>query len=600
MKQHLFIKFLALSILFLQCTPEVILRKAKVDMKKHVYCNAIGKLKKIVTKDLPQNNEIKINLAESYRLTQQYDSAEFYYAQIARLPETEAQPIYYLYYAQMLQINGKCDLAEEWYQKFVKLVPEDLRGQYLSKSCYYQQELQTKNLEAYTVRNAPFNTAKDENQPNLDSNRVVYSMQDAKTCLNSFLFTNGTSVYGVSNTATSPQNVGVVVKLKKSNFKVKNGKPLAFSNLIVSGKKAYFSAKLNGVYSRSDSIKVHNWQIFVGDWENSKLQNVASLPFNSHEYNTLMPSLSPNGSKIYFSSDMPGGFGGLDLYVSEQENGKWGPPTNLGPGVNTEGHEISPSISPSKRLYFASDGHIGLGGFDILYADDKGNSQWSLPENLGAPINSTYNDFGFTINKQDTAGFFSSNRKGSNGHNDIYSFTKFTRTIQVFVYDDVSKLPIGGATVVANKSKNTGKTGKDGKVTFELKFNTCSDFVATLEGYESNHKEGCVKGALLSNAPVVTIPLTPLLKFNVEGIVFDLSTGLPLPASIVHLIKDDNIIKTLTTDASGRYFFALEKGVCYKLKAEKENYLSVTSAESICTNLNESKAFIVNLNLSPQ
>jgi outer membrane protein OmpA-like peptidoglycan-associated protein len=328
--------------------------------------------------------------------------------------------------------------------------------------------------------------------------------------------------------------------------------------------------------------------------------NEESMPFNSDEYSCAHPSLSADGTKLFFASDMPGGFGGMDLYVSEMEGGKWGPATNLGPGINTEGHELFPFIHQTGRLYFASDGHMGMGGMDIIYVDDKGNGLWSTPENVGAPINSQDDDFCYNVNEDGTQGFFSSDRAGGAGRDDIYSFTKSSAPIKVFVYDAVTKAPLENATVVADKIKRTAKTGKDGKLTYELKFNSCSDFAATLEGYEPNHKEGCVKDATSLDNAIVEIPLSKTLKHSVEGVVFDLSTGLPLPDATVQLIGGKDSIKTMTTDASGRYSFPLDNGFCYKLRGEKDKYLAVSTEDTVCTkDLTENKVYLVNLNLQP-
>jgi Tetratricopeptide repeat/WD40-like Beta Propeller Repeat len=421
MQQHLYIRILCLSFLFLQCQPKISMSTVNADMSQNDYTSAIEKLKKMERKGTPEDKEVSLKLAECYRLTQQYDKAESYYAQIVKM--LDAQPIHFLYYGQMLQINDKSDLAKEWYQKFVDLVPDDVRGQYLLKSIDAKQELLTKNLGVYAVQKALFNTAKDENQPTLNGSQILYSVQVGNTGINSFLFTNGTSIYEAANGTTTAQNAKVFLNLKTINIGGDNCTVLALSNLTVVGNKVFFSAKQSCSFIKKGGVQIHNWKIFTADWVNGAMLNIMSLPFNSDEFNALMPSLSTDGSQIYFSSDMPGGFGGLDLYVSKKEMGKWGPAMNLGPNINTEGNEISSFITSPEGLYFASNGHLGLGGFDILYASDTGRGQWSSPVNLGAPINSVSDDFGFNSSKDKTKGIFSSNRKGGAGFNDIYSFT---------------------------------------------------------------------------------------------------------------------------------------------------------------------------------
>lgn len=144
---------------------------------------------------------------------------------------------------------------------------------------------------------------------------------------------------------------------------------------------------------------------------------------NSADYSVGHPWLSTNGDTLYFASDMPGGIGGSDIYYCQRsQNGQWGIPHNVGKKVNTEGNELFPFVDEAnKRLYFASNGLSGLGGLDIFVADYK-NGEFTTPRNIGAPINSPYDDFAYIINSSNSFGFFSSNRPSGKGGDDIYHF----------------------------------------------------------------------------------------------------------------------------------------------------------------------------------
>lgn len=159
-----------------------------------------------------------------------------------------------------------------------------------------------------------------------------------------------------------------------------------------------------------------------GDWT-----DVSILPFCSEEFNTVHPSLSADGRRLFFSSNRPGGFGGIGVLYSDFFNGAWSPPINLGPVVNTEGNEIFPFAEKNGRLHFASNGHIGLGGLDIYYTVPLAKNEWSMPVNLGAPINSNADDFGIVFGANETWGFFTSDRDGGAGRDDIYVFRKMLR-----------------------------------------------------------------------------------------------------------------------------------------------------------------------------
>ncbi|MFD2562706.1 TolB family protein [Aquimarina rubra] len=161
-------------------------------------------------------------------------------------------------------------------------------------------------------------------------------------------------------------------------------------------------------------------KIYKADYVNGKWKNIEELPFSSDEYSIAHPALSPDGRFMYFASDMPGSYGQSDLYVVEIfEDGTYGTPRNLGDKINSPGRETFPYISDRGTLFFASDGHEGLGGLDIFMVLPNRTTGWSI-YNLGAPINSVKDDFTFIINEENNTGYFASNRINGKGGDDIY------------------------------------------------------------------------------------------------------------------------------------------------------------------------------------
>lgn len=152
------------------------------------------------------------------------------------------------------------------------------------------------------------------------------------------------------------------------------------------------------------------------DWE-----NIQPLPFNEPENNFMHPSVSADGEKLYFVSDRPGGFGGYDIYVADKIDGKWMDPINLGPEINTPANEVFPFIHSTGVLFFSSNGHAGFGGLD-LFLIDISQRVWGELVNLGSPFSSPKDDFGLNMNATGTQGFFSSNREGGEGKDDLYIF----------------------------------------------------------------------------------------------------------------------------------------------------------------------------------
>ena len=170
-------------------------------------------------------------------------------------------------------------------------------------------------------------------------------------------------------------------------------------------------------------LKLYRSRLEKGKWSKAE-----ELPFNSDSYSVAHPALSSDGNKLYFASDMPGGKGLSDLYVVDIQGDDFGTPKNLGGLINTEGRETFPYISDSGRMYFASDGHIGLGGLDVFVAMPT-MRDFEKPINIGAPVNSPDDDFTFILNEDTKIGYFASNRPGGMGNDDIYSFLQIEALI---------------------------------------------------------------------------------------------------------------------------------------------------------------------------
>lgn len=163
-------------------------------------------------------------------------------------------------------------------------------------------------------------------------------------------------------------------------------------------------------------LKIYEAQRGYYDWE-----NLRELSFNSNEYTCMHPALSADGERLFFASDMPGGYGGMDLYFVEKRGNTWSSPINMGPEINTVGNEVFPFFHESGMLFFSSTGHEGMGGLDLFMINLSGR-KWGKVTPLGTPFNTPNDDFGLVLNRQATRGYFSSNRPGGVGDDDIYIF----------------------------------------------------------------------------------------------------------------------------------------------------------------------------------
>jgi outer membrane protein OmpA-like peptidoglycan-associated protein len=185
----------------------------------------------------------------------------------------------------------------------------------------------------------------------------------------------------------------------------------------------YFTRNNYGKKLKRDQNGINNLKIYRSTKVNGEWTEAEEVSFNSDEYSTGHPALSPDGKKLYFVSDMPGSIGQTDIFVVDVlDNGQYSAPKNLGPGINTEQKEMFPFIN-DKKLYFASNGHVGLGGLDVYEVayDEEGFKEVL---NMGQPINSNKDDFSYIVNEENQKGYFASNRKGGKGDDDIYSFKR--------------------------------------------------------------------------------------------------------------------------------------------------------------------------------
>lgn len=581
------------------------LNKAQRYMDQLNYIGAIEIYNQILNKS--DNAEAKINIAECYRKISDSENAEYWYGQVVRLPEAES--VHRLYYGQTLQRNGKCDLAKEWYEKYINEVPDDLRGQYLVEACDYEDELMTKNSGIYDIQHLEFNSGLDDFTPVYFKEGIVFASERDK----------GVAVKRRSAWTGNPFLELYYLKAEEQkgeecgNFEY--GSPEKFGAKDLNSKfhdaAVAFSSDEQEIFITRNNIKdgkigkddddIVKLKIFhAANKGGDKWGDLEGLPFNSDEYSVAHPALTTDGNRLFFASDMPGGFGGMDLYFSEKENGKWGPPMNLGPAINTEGNEIFPYYHFSERLYFSSDGQIGLGGLDLYYMDDQGDGQWGAIQNMGYPINTISDDFGLVMNDKGTCGHLSSDREGGAGRDDIYSFRKTASPVHILVYDKNTKEPIEGASVINDCTGNTLITGPDGKVTIDMKMGECCNFAASMEGYLENAEEGCTKDINIGDPVFVEIPLDQENKFELEGVVFDQSTGYPLPGAEVTLTNDcEDEDYTVVSDSTGYFIFPLKEDCCYTVKGSMDDCLAQSIKDQCTRGLEEATTLQVVIDLMP-
>lgn len=397
-------------------------KSADNKFEKFAYVDAAKTYESIAKKGY-RTPELLQKLGDSYYFNSNFDNAAKWYAELITLaPDTD--PEYYYRYAQSLKATGQNDKADEVMKTFISKNAADIRAKLYSSEKDYRAAI-AKNSGRYKLEDAGVNSSASDYGSAIFGDKMVFTT--ARDTGNFAKRTHSWDGKYLTNFYEAKINadgsLGAPTRLKGASKTRFHESTAAFTK---DGKTMFFTRNnfLNGKRGKSDKGKT-NLKIYKATFRDSIWQDVVELPFDNNDYNVAHPALSPDEKTLYFASDMGGGFGNSDLYkVAIGTDGTYGTPVNLGPTINTPGKETFPFMSSDNELYFSSDSHPGLGGFDIFVTklDDKG--VFGDVYNVGADANSPKDDFGFQINFQTKKGFLSSNRDGGKGSDDIYKFVE--------------------------------------------------------------------------------------------------------------------------------------------------------------------------------
>ena len=435
---------------FFGYSQEVKLKKANSNYENFQYEDAIVTYEKVAKKGY-KSVELFSKLGDSYYFQSKLKEANKWYNDLFSL-KNKLNSEYYFRYAQTLKAVGNYKKADEMMEKFNKVNTSDMRA-ILSKAQLDYLEVIKNNSGRYTIQNAGINSEFSDYGASFYKNTLVFaSARDTggifvkKHSWTNQSFTNlYSSLMDDNGSLLEPEKFS-----KKINSKYHESTPV-FTN---DGLTMYFTRNnyLNGKKGR-DSEKGVLLKLYKATKNGEEWGAVSELPFNSNEYSCAHPALSPDEKTLYFSSNMPGSKGMSDIYkVTILSDGNFGSPINLGDKINTQARETFPFISKNNELYFASDGHPGLGGLDVFVAQLNENDTHGKIKNVGEPVNSNFDDFGFIIDTNSNNGFFSSNRENDNlGYDDIYRFTEtismpkeLKQSLMGVVVDSSTQLPIEG------------------------------------------------------------------------------------------------------------------------------------------------------------
>lgn len=399
------------------------LKQALENLNDFAFMDAISNYEDLVSKGY-SDMDIYRNLGNAHFLNADYEGASLWYGKLLDGAAQETEPEYMYRYAQSLKSLERYEDSDQWMTRFHEAKAEDGRAKKYIGHRDYLEDIKRKSGN-YKIKNLPINSLESDFSPSFygESMLVFASARDAGLLRERTHLWNKKPFLDFYISKESTKNgFGLpTIFSKKLNKKTHESSP-AFTN---NGKTIYFTRNnsKNGKFMRDD-LGVSRLKIYRAQNKEGKWVDIEELPFNSDDYSVAHPSISEDGKKLYFASDMPGTIGGSDIFVVDiHEDQSFGKPMNLGPEVNTEGSETFPFISERGILYFASNGHPGLGGLDI-FAVKWDDLQNALVVNLGEPINSCNDDFSLIVRESTGIGYFASNRVGGKGSDDIYVFVE--------------------------------------------------------------------------------------------------------------------------------------------------------------------------------
>jgi outer membrane protein OmpA-like peptidoglycan-associated protein len=550
------------------------LKKANKFYSDQAYAQAIPYYEKAYQSD-SSDKFVLSNLGDCYRLTNNTAGQLKCYGGLVKYGK--AEPIHKLYYGQALMENGKSSDAKMYLEQYTA----DARGKEISSSTEKVKQY-TKNMDAYKVDLASFNSPENDFCAVNFNNTVVFASSRNKTkWIN---VKHGWTGDSYLNLYTTEKSGGVDLEPKPfmSDLDSKyNDGPVCFSKDF---NTVYFT---RNNYSKKAISKegTYKLKIFEGTMNANGFEKVTELPFNKNDYNCAHPSLSADGTTLYFASDMEGGKGGMDIYkCTKNADGSWGTPENLGDKVNTSGTEVFPFIASNGLLYFSSNGHDGLGGLDIYETKIK-DGKASRIYNMGEPVNSKDDDFGLYLGEDNKNGYISSNRKKGGMDDDIYTLqilrdVKRGKEVLIVTKDKESGEALANTVVKINEETIT--TNEKGE--FQMLVEEDMNYKLTVEKADYYPFEDSLSTKTSPDDSFTkTLTLEKDPKLALIGLVTDAKTNAPLEGVKITIkeLPGKESFDTYTTTASGDYRKAL-KGkkigdkISYSVVLEKDKYLTKT------------------------
>lgn len=600
-----FYSFVLLLIGFPIFSQGLLQKQADTYYNQLAYAEAVEYYKDLSKGKAPLENNIR-RAAESYFNLLDYPNAILYYKKLEGSYSAGLTSLDLLNYAQALKYTGEYKQAASILSKLnTKQGGTSLVYKNHKNFPDYDKKLKEDSALYHIINVDGINTESSEFAPVLFKNKsyMMYASNRRNTSARNKIFAWDNSyfidMYTSSKTDSTHFKSGV--ELPKAVESLYHDGPVELSadeNTMYLTRTNYINKKVG-----KDDKRIVNLKLFILKRDSTgALGKPESFPYNSDNYSIGHAAITPDGQRLYFVSDMPGGFGQTDLWFSELKDNVWQKPENMGQAVNTEGREMFPFVNEDGYLFFSSDGRAGLGGLDVFYTAPQLDAAFE-PQGLAYPINTQSDDFGFYLNEDLKTGYLSSNRAGGKGKDDIYFFSSKVPllgvSLQGIVYDENTKKIVPGARVFL--------MDKNDKILDSLIADTKAMYSFRIPDPSKTYKLGVKERSLYYDRVVAVNDLNPgdnaqdvylFPKYTLICEVTDEKTRLPIEgvkATLIPKFKGDKVV--YYSDSKGTFTDVIRhKKAGDKLevavKFEKTGY--ITTIQDYVVTLD--KDLVINLN----
>jgi tetratricopeptide (TPR) repeat protein len=570
LKRPVLMKFTLATCLLLCITlsisAQTSIEKADKELEMKSYNIALKSYRSILMKS-PNDMSLYTKIAECYLYTNQPEKAVEYYSKTYIKEGLEPGDLIKL--GNSLMMMGEYDKAKS---VFARLADKDAAdAAHYTSACDFAKDA-AKLSPSFSVKPLNANTLASDFAPAFYGNKLVFASTRTdikrKELQSKSTWNNGAENQLFVATILEDGSLVQPKFLRSDLNNQTNEAPASFS-----------PESKTVVYSRNNFTEGQRqvpgtdlqMSLFTGtvnsnnDWQNEK-----SMPINSSDYSTGFPCISADGNTIYFASDMPGGFGGFDIYSITREDDSWSLPNNLGKDINTQGNEITPYIA-GNSLYFASDFRAGFGGFDCFRSDRIRKNDWKNAVHLGTGVNSMSDDYGLIYDSKRNIGYFVSNRDGGKGKEDIYVMNKATDKFEMEVVNATDEKPISGATLdfsACNEGEAT--TDDNGVYAFAAVQGLDCKVIVKKEGFEDLTIQVKTSG----KAQKIRVELRKNEELYIGKIV-SLKTKKPLEGVRIRATHPGSAPIETMTDAQGEYSLALLPNFNYEIACSKATFANI-------------------------